>query len=497
MPHVYPLKAKVISEFVGMTLTIFMGESILANELLTGTKGHGMGLLAVSIGFGLAFGVNIAWFSFISAHLNPAMFFFLAILGKVSWEEFICCALADFAGAFLGAVLVIIFFGPHFGYNLPLPSNVSDAATCLEGPVSLDKDAGRIASAFGPSSRKAKGATIGQELRGAIPGKFHDIEYFRLHESDGIEDGHSLNDPETKALLLKMEVQHRRRVKQTHAVRKPILDSITENQSIQVAELLHNKDSPLLEALLRESASNARHSVQVAGLLHTKDKDIANGEGTEVVNNTSSGQTSSGLTEAEGETAGTNGKDVEAQAEEEERKRQEEQEKQEEAMACYRAALKADASAKLAVFATRPAIFNRPYNYLQEAILTAMLVMGAELFNLRREMQGEITGEELPSGPFFQSFYVAMFIAMLILGLGGVTGLAANPARDLGPRLAHWLMPIPGKGSSEWEYGLIVPLFGPLTGSAIGAGIFMGCEAMYNMVEMIEETGANVTHVEL
>lgn len=61
MTHTYPLAAKVISEFVATTLTIFMGESILANELLPSTKGHGMGLLAVSIGFGLAFGVNIAW----------------------------------------------------------------------------------------------------------------------------------------------------------------------------------------------------------------------------------------------------------------------------------------------------------------------------------------------------------------------------------------------------------------------------------------------------
>jgi glycerol uptake facilitator-like aquaporin len=54
--YVYPLGAKVLSEFVGMTLTIFFGESIIANELLPSTKGHGMGFLAVAIGFGLAFG---------------------------------------------------------------------------------------------------------------------------------------------------------------------------------------------------------------------------------------------------------------------------------------------------------------------------------------------------------------------------------------------------------------------------------------------------------
>ena len=62
MSYKYPLGAKVLSEFVGTALTILFGESIIANELLPSTKGHGMGYLAVAIGFGLAFGVNIAWF---------------------------------------------------------------------------------------------------------------------------------------------------------------------------------------------------------------------------------------------------------------------------------------------------------------------------------------------------------------------------------------------------------------------------------------------------
>ncbi|KAL3904258.1 MAG: hypothetical protein SGARI_005000, partial [Bacillariaceae sp.] len=146
----YPLGAKVLSEFVGMTMTIFFGESIIANELLPSTKGHGMGFLAVAFGFGLAFGVNIAWFGFISAHLNPAMFLFLAILEKVSWTEFVACALADFCGAFCGAILVWIFYLPHFGFtSLPLPvHDVLDAAAhYMEGPTSFETNAGRLASA--------------------------------------------------------------------------------------------------------------------------------------------------------------------------------------------------------------------------------------------------------------------------------------------------------------------------------------------------------------
>ena len=79
---------------------------------------------------------------------------------------------------------------------------------------------------------------------------------------------------------------------------------------------------------------------------------------------------------------------------------------------------------------------------------------------------------------------------MLILSLGGVTGLAANQARDLGPRLAHYLLPLLGNGSSEWHYGLIVPLWGPLAGSALAAAIFKGCEALFDMLEIDEVTEA-------
>mmetsp|Transcript_47909 Transcript_47909/g.88861 ORF Transcript_47909/g.88861 Transcript_47909/m.88861 type:complete len:88 (-) Transcript_47909:473-736(-) len=65
----YSLAAKFASEAIGMCLTIFMGEAIIANELLPSTKGHAMGYLPVALGFGFAFGCNIAWFGFISGTL--------------------------------------------------------------------------------------------------------------------------------------------------------------------------------------------------------------------------------------------------------------------------------------------------------------------------------------------------------------------------------------------------------------------------------------------
>ncbi len=505
MSYSYPLRAKVLSEFVGMTLTIFLGESVLANELLSSTKGHGMGLLAVSIGFGLAFGVNIAWFGLISAHLNPAMLFFLALLGKIEWKEFVACSCADFAGAFVGAVLVFIFYLPHFGFNsLPLPSNVSEYATYLEGNVSMDTNAGRIASAFGAASQKPAGETVGQEIRGFFrPPK---DEHFWQDPNDATEGDYS-----RQSLLDKMETRHRRRLAATRSAtaldsQDPPDRNIKRRHSAQIAPLLHTHDNSIFETggveslrLLHRSYSDSsfrndeiarreellraaeltrstelQRPVQRVDFLHAQDAaNVKTSEGRE--NNPSDRET--GDKGAEKEASGNEGTDLEEPAAAVEAKSQ----------LAYKASLEADARAKLSIFATRPAIFNRPFNFLQEAILTAMLVLGAELFSLRSEMQSEITGVPPSDGILFVSFYISFYITQLILGLGGVTGLAANPARDFGPRLAHAILPIEGKGTSEWNYGLVVPMMGPMAGAALGAAIFTGLEDLYNMVEINQE----------
>ncbi len=67
---------------------------------------------------------------------------------------------------------------------------------------------------------------------------------------------------------------------------------------------------------------------------------------------------------------------------------------------------------------------------------------------------------------------VALLVVVIGLSLGGTTGYAINPARDLGPRIMHAILPIPGKGSSDWEYSWI-PVVGPLIGGAIAAVVWM------------------------
>jgi glycerol uptake facilitator protein len=118
-------------------------------------------------------------------------------------------------------------------------------------------------------------------------------------------------------------------------------------------------------------------------------------------------------------------------------------------------------AAKLGVFATGPAIRNLPKNILSEVIATATLVGVGFAFGA-----SSVSPTGLPPG--FSPYLWGCLVWVLGLSLGGPTGYAMNPARDLGPRLAHAVLPISGKGASDWGYAM-VPIVGPLVGGVIGA----------------------------
>jgi glycerol uptake facilitator protein len=120
-----------------------------------------------------------------------------------------------------------------------------------------------------------------------------------------------------------------------------------------------------------------------------------------------------------------------------------------------------DPGAKLAIFCTGPAIRNLPANFLTEVIATTFLVVVGFAFGSKAV---STTGLLPGFGP---SLWGALVWA-LGLSLGGPTGYAMNPARDFGPRLAHAVLPISGKGKSDWSYAL-VPIAGPLIAAGIGA----------------------------
>lgn len=119
-----------------------------------------------------------------------------------------------------------------------------------------------------------------------------------------------------------------------------------------------------------------------------------------------------------------------------------------------------DADKILGVFSTAPAIRHTASNIFGEAMGTGVLVFAV------------LSLSKVEFVPGLQPAIVGMLIIIIVLSLGGTTGAALNPARDLAPRIAHAILPIANKGDSDWGYAWI-PVFAPIVGGLVAAGIFV------------------------
>jgi glycerol uptake facilitator protein len=128
-----------------------------------------------------------------------------------------------------------------------------------------------------------------------------------------------------------------------------------------------------------------------------------------------------------------------------------------------------DPGLKLAVFSTGPNIRNYALNFVSEVIGTFVLVFVILTFGTNGSSAGLAALGALP---------VAILVWSIGLSLGGTTGYAINPARDLGPRIIHAILPIPGKGDSDWGYAW-VPVVGPIVGAILAALIYNGVWVNY------------------
>ncbi len=119
-----------------------------------------------------------------------------------------------------------------------------------------------------------------------------------------------------------------------------------------------------------------------------------------------------------------------------------------------------DADVKLGIFCTSPSIPCTPLNLLSEIIGTFVLVFA---------IKGVGHVSDIPSG--INTILVSVIVMTVGMSLGGLTGYAINPARDLGPRIAHAILPIPGKRDSNWHYAWI-PVLGPILGALLAVGVY-------------------------
>lgn len=133
-----------------------------------------------------------------------------------------------------------------------------------------------------------------------------------------------------------------------------------------------------------------------------------------------------------------------------------------------------DSDTKLGIFCTIPAIKNVKRNFFSEVVGTFVLIL-VILFLAERGNTAEVGLGSIGALP------VALLVVAIGMALGGTTGYAINPARDFGPRLAHQILPIKGKGKSNWDYAW-VPILGPILGAGFAVLVFYVYTLLYPAV---------------
>jgi glycerol uptake facilitator-like aquaporin len=496
-----------MAECLAMCFAIFLGTSVVANELLPNTKGHGMGYFGTVMGFSCAFVISGAFFGPISAEMNPAMFFYLVLRGKLDYgyTEFVVGSCADLLGAFIGACLTFFYWAHHF-WTAPLPQDPDPVSRLIHGPPdALSNDAGRLASAFGTDSRAQEGKTLIHELSSfgdkLVQGTRTEFDHSHFEmepvdEEKEYEEGNNgenrkASDRRLRSSSLSSESQRnpvdgssesRLRSGSNVSERRMRSGSMASDRRIRSTSI-----DVVMEQLEAERQHRSAFSADGNFYSHMNLMDAHPYDNASTFYNSTATPEHPDTPEVPTESTPI----IDTKDPSKFNKLrfklprmslpkrpffQQKKLKEEIRDAAFEAAIRADQSAKLSIFATRPARFNRVANFFQEMTATFFLIFGIHMLNLRLEYNND---DALITGPYTQTILVSLYVIALSLGLGGTTGFAVNPARDLGPRIAHALLPIPGKGSSEWEYGW-VPVIAPFCGAAIAAGVMSWMEIIYD-----------------
>eukprot|EP00898_Chlorokybus_atmophyticus_P008776 jgi/Chlat1/88/Chrsp1S03082 len=477
----YSLGTRCLSEFITTCLAIYLFECVKANVNLPATKGHGMGFGFIAIGAGLAFMFPIIWLGFISAHMNPAYCLCLAIVGEIGWDDFVALSTAEVAGAFLGATLVWLHYLPHFkttpARHLTQASHSSAKPDdrLLSPPVQPDANALQVASyqnTLVPVPHNLKEAT-------------QDALYY-ISRSDGPRGPRSprlrrRNTIQASTLTTWLLVLMHGTIDEHGILYGFKILVAALHRSLQQAAtrgLRADENTPYIaeKGVLRTHSQTTIDIVgsQPATITPLSPHTLANGHTPNpeehsaqhhavVLTHLPSRSTISGHAPATHEQCGANHS---ADARDDAQHVNE---------AALQAAVRANQAVKLSVFATRPGIYAPPFNFLTEFMGTVVLCFGALMMGPRGRLLAGDSAVIYSSA--FEPYFIGLFIIAVVLNLGGPTAVAINPARDFGPRLAHFLLPISGKGSSEWHYAW-VPVVAPFFGGAAGAGLYLLIESM-------------------
>ena len=499
----YTLAAKFASELLATTLAMFVGTSAVANELLPTTKGHGMGYFATGLSFVIAFFFSGACFGGISAVLNPAVFLYLAIRGELQygWVEFFTGSAANILGGFFGGCLTYIFFAEYFK-TVPLPQDNDPVSRLLHGPPdALSNDAGRFASAFGDASRPNDDEgfrdevvqfgenIVGTSFRG-MNGSLRNLD--DAAAADGEQNGPQVDDTmpsdnqDLREEALRSEMERERLMRASSSAYNsssfyvlPPMEAIPEGSSTTGTTSPEGSGN-LSGASSLNSSRSSRMDWNEAVQKTAPDPRSADGfkydakladEEAGIREKQKEGLRSRHKTPSDSSGKKKHVKFHVPRMSISKKKRIESEIRD----AAFEAAIRADQAAKLSVFATRPAKYNRINNFVQEMMGTVVLIVGIQTLLLRQKLDPSL--KDITS-PYLESFFTAFFVTACVMGLGGTTGFAVNPGRDLGPRIAHFILPIPGKGESEWHYGW-VPVAGPFVGACLAAPIMIALEIMY------------------
>jgi glycerol uptake facilitator-like aquaporin len=380
------------------------------------------------------------------------MFLAKGFLGTLPWKDCLALMVADLIGAFLGGIFVFLTYLGHF-LLVPHPPRprtwVDQYERRRPPPPSETRDALVSAGDVPISFVVGKVGGRGENLAGSIAPPSSSIDGGREEErgttttSSTIEEGSSVqlrrrNTIQVATQLHLHDVENDPAYINNAAIKG---DKIIEQRAVHknyplLCLISPTEEGPLLHCTTQVDSSAASLKSQTLrernGTILNSDKEDA----------------------AALERAGLG----------------------EDEIAAYLGELESDRKGKLSCFCTRPALRHRGINFLTEVLGTFILIFAA----LMMEEVGKLQPSEIAVAiwEIMLPFFLGWLVVALVMSQAGPTGYAANPARDMGPRLAHWVLPIPNKGSSEFSYSW-VPVLGPFLGG------FLGSFAFYLMSLMI------------